>query len=193
MILNIAHVPYRRLKVWFYIQIIWIIIWELKIVLANGSTRAWPNRWMGGGQAHIHQVKSTSCTPPTPRDHVGRKRRAYVHDQVGGWGEGGIYTPAHAKWSHATLRRLYRLYARLPFKKFWLNNQSIYVQYLLTELSASQTGTWHVYFRIYHTYKSILTLSERGTWAAVEERKEPPARGAPHALDCLVRSRKVYS
>jgi hypothetical protein len=52
----------------------------------------------GGGQAPIHQVKSTSCMPPTPRDHVGRKRHACVHDQVGGWGgEGGIYTPAHAK------------------------------------------------------------------------------------------------
>jgi hypothetical protein len=51
----------------------------------------------GGGQAPIHQVKYTSCTPPTPHDHIGRKRRAYVNDQVGGWGEGGIYTPAHTK------------------------------------------------------------------------------------------------
>ena len=40
----------------------------------------------GGGQAPMHQVKSASCTPPIPRDHVGEKRRAYVHDQVGGWG-----------------------------------------------------------------------------------------------------------
>ncbi len=39
----------------------------------------------GGGQAPMHQVKSTSCTPPVPRD-IGKKRRAYVHDQVGGWG-----------------------------------------------------------------------------------------------------------
>ncbi len=29
--------------------------------------------------------------------------------------------------------------------------------YLLTKLSASQTATWHVYFRIHHAYKSILT------------------------------------
>ncbi len=34
----------------------------------------------------MHQVKSASCTPPIPRDHIGEKRRAYVHDQVGGWG-----------------------------------------------------------------------------------------------------------
>ncbi len=40
----------------------------------------------GGGQAPMHQVKSASCTPPIPRDHVGEKRRAYMHDQVGGWG-----------------------------------------------------------------------------------------------------------
>lgn len=40
----------------------------------------------GGGQAPMHQVKSLSCTPPLPRDHAGKKRRAYVHDQVGGWG-----------------------------------------------------------------------------------------------------------
>jgi hypothetical protein len=49
------------------------------------------NGW-GGGQAPIHQVKSASCTPPTPRDHIGQKRGAYVHDQVGGWeGRRNIY------------------------------------------------------------------------------------------------------
>ncbi len=36
----------------------------------------------GGGQAPMHQVKSASCT----HDHVDEKKRAYVHDQVGGWG-----------------------------------------------------------------------------------------------------------
>jgi hypothetical protein len=41
----------------------------------------------GGGQAPMHQVKSTSCTPPIPRDHVDEKRRAYVHDQSRGVGE----------------------------------------------------------------------------------------------------------
>jgi hypothetical protein len=41
----------------------------------------------GGGQAPILQVKSTSCTPPTPRDHVGRKRRAYVTTKSGGGGK----------------------------------------------------------------------------------------------------------
>ncbi len=51
----------------------------------------------GGGQAPMHQVKTASCTPPIPHDHVGKKRHAYVHDQVGGWGEGVKYTPANAK------------------------------------------------------------------------------------------------
>ena len=40
----------------------------------------------GGGQAPMHQVKSSSCTPPILRDHVDEKRHVYVHDQVGGWG-----------------------------------------------------------------------------------------------------------
>ncbi len=31
--------------------------------------------------------------------------------------------------------------------------------YLLTKLFASQTATWHVYFRIHHTYKSILNFN----------------------------------
>ncbi len=41
----------------------------------------------GGGQAPMHQVKSMSCTPPIPCDHVDEKRRAYVHDQSRGVGE----------------------------------------------------------------------------------------------------------
>jgi hypothetical protein len=41
----------------------------------------------GGGQALMHQVRSASCTPPIPRDHAGKKRRAYVHDQSQGVGE----------------------------------------------------------------------------------------------------------
>ncbi len=45
--------------------------------------------------------------------------------------------------------------------------------YLLTRLSASQTATWHVYFRIHHKYKSILNYQRVARGAAVEERKEP--------------------
>jgi hypothetical protein len=148
------------------------------------------DRW-GGGQAPIHQVKSTNCTPPTPRDHVGQKRRKYAHDQVRGWGgRRNIYPrPRQVKSRHVTTPISPTCEAAL--QKI-LTNQSKHM-YLLTRLSASQTATWHVYFRIYHTYKSTLTISERGTWAAVEERKEPPARGTPHALDRLIRSRKVYS
>ncbi len=58
----------------------------VKIVLANGSARARPNRWMGGRPGPHAPSEVNSCTPPLPRDHVGKKRRAYVHDQVGGWG-----------------------------------------------------------------------------------------------------------
>jgi hypothetical protein len=58
----------------------------------------------GGGQAPIHQVKSTSCMPPTLRDLVGQKRRAYMHDQVGGWGgRRKIYPrPCQVKSCHVT-------------------------------------------------------------------------------------------
>jgi hypothetical protein len=44
--------------------------------------------------------------------------------------------------------------------------------YLLTKLSASQTATWHVYFRIHHTYKSILTIvKERHVGPLLKSRK----------------------
>jgi hypothetical protein len=58
----------------------------------------------GGGQAPIHKVKSASCTPPTPRDHVGKKRRAYMYDQVRGWGgRRKIYPrPRQVKPCHVT-------------------------------------------------------------------------------------------
>jgi hypothetical protein len=119
------------------------------------------NGW-GGGQAPIHQVKSASCTPPTPRDHVDQKRHAYVHDQVGGWGgRRNIYSlPPQVKSCHVTTPISPTCVAAV--QKI-LTKQSKHM-YLLTELSASQTATWHVHFRIYHTYKSILTISERGTW-----------------------------
>ncbi len=88
----------------------------IEIVLANGSARARPNRWMGGGQAPMHQVKSACCMPPTPHDHVGKKRRAYVHDQVGGWGRCREKNPRprQVKSCHVTTPNCLR--ARLPFK-----------------------------------------------------------------------------
>jgi hypothetical protein len=39
----------------------------------------------GGGQAPMHQMKS-ACSRHQHREHLGQKRRTYVHDQVGGWG-----------------------------------------------------------------------------------------------------------
>jgi hypothetical protein len=59
--------------------------------------------------------------------------------------------------------------------------------------SASQTATWHVNFRVHHTYRSILNLNNcrrEALMAAVEERKEPPARRMPLTLDCLVWSKR---
>jgi hypothetical protein len=38
------------------------------------------------------------------QSHVGRKARVYAHDPVRGRGNKAVYTPAHAKYSHAMLR-----------------------------------------------------------------------------------------
>jgi hypothetical protein len=49
----------------------------------------------GGGQAPIHQVKSASCMPPTPRDHVGYVARLYsIYTQQGYtlWYLAGLYS-----------------------------------------------------------------------------------------------------
>ncbi len=71
----------------------------------------------GEGQAPMHQVKSTSCTPPVPRDHVGKKRRAYVHDQVRGWGRVmAKVNPRPRQVSHATLRPLIACVRGCPSK-----------------------------------------------------------------------------
>jgi hypothetical protein len=46
--------------------------------------------------------------------------------------------------------------------------------YLLTKLSASQTATWHVYYRIHHTYKPIFNLTiarERHVGPLLKSRK----------------------
>jgi hypothetical protein len=43
--------------------------------------------------------------------------------------------------------------------------------YLLTKLSASQTATWHTYFRIHHKYKSLLKLSEWHVRLLLKSRK----------------------
>ncbi len=65
---SIAHIP------------IYLLYWQLVARMRD------PIDGRGWGQAPIHQVKSASCTPPTPRNHIGQKRRAYMHDRVGGWG-----------------------------------------------------------------------------------------------------------
>ncbi len=89
-------------------------------------------------------------------DHVGQKRRVYVHDQAGGWGERRrIYPrPRQVKSCHVTTPIIAMCAAAL---QNILTKQSKHM-YLLTKLSASQTAAWHGYFRIHHTYKSILII-----------------------------------
>jgi hypothetical protein len=60
------------------------------------------NGW-GGGQAPMHQMKS-ACSRHQHCEHVGQKRRTYVHDQVGGWGgRRKIYPrPRQVKSCHVT-------------------------------------------------------------------------------------------
>jgi hypothetical protein len=140
------------------------------------------------------QMKSACCTLHH-REHVGQKRRAYVHDQVGGWGgRRTIYPrPRQVKSCHVTTPLSPTCAAAL--QKILTKQSKHMYMYLLTKLSASQPATRHVCFRIHHTvyihHKHNFQREARG--AAVEERKKPPARGTPHTEDRLVRSRKVYS
>ncbi len=105
----------------------------------------------GGGQAPMHQVRSASCTPPIPRNHVGKKRRAYVHDQVGGWGRWRQINPRprQVKSCHVTTPLSPTCAATLQ-KALTKQSKHMYM-YLLTKLSASQPATRHVCFRIPHT------------------------------------------
>jgi hypothetical protein len=75
----------------------WKLYWEM-VARVSDPIDGW-----GGGPGLLHQVKSTSCTPPTPRDHIGQKRRVYVHDPVEGWEDGGEYPrPRQVKSCHIT-------------------------------------------------------------------------------------------
>ncbi len=149
--------------------------------MANGSTRALPNRWMGGRPGpHAPSEVSVLHATNTAR-HVGQKRRACVHNQVGGWGGKRIIypRPRQVKSCHVTTPLSPTCAAAL--KKILTKQSKHMYMYLLTKLPASQTATWHVYFRIHHLYKSITQFQREARGATVEERKEPPARGTPHA------------
>jgi hypothetical protein len=133
----------------------------MKIVLASGSAHARPNRWMGG-RPGPHAPSEVSVLHATNNArHVGQKRRACVHDQVRGWGgKRKIPCPRQVKSCHVTTPMSPMCAAAL--RKI-LTKQSKHM-YLLTKLSASQTATWHVYFRIHNKYKPIMQFSKRGTW-----------------------------
>jgi hypothetical protein len=119
-----------------------------------------------GGRSRPPATKWSRTLHATIKHNTTRPRRQKgAHTcltQSGGGGEGGIYpqpTPSEVMPRYDTYNPLC---ARLSFKVIQ-TKQSKHM-YLLTKLSASQTAAWHVYFRIYHTYKSILTMSKRGTW-----------------------------
>jgi hypothetical protein len=126
MILNSAHVPIFEILIWhlIFFEIIienWNLYWQM-VACVRDPIDGW-----GEVQAPLHQVKSTSCTPPSPRGHVGQKRRTYVHDPVGGWGGWRRIpppTPSEVMPRYDTYNRL-PVCAQLPFKKSWLNKQSI--------------------------------------------------------------------
>ncbi len=76
----------------------------MKIVLANDSARARPNRWMGGRPGpHAPSEVSVLHATNTAR-HVGQKRRACIHNLVGGWGGKRIIypRPRQVKSCHVT-------------------------------------------------------------------------------------------
>ncbi len=150
---------------------------------------------MDGGEARPPCTKrSQRAARHHHREHVGQKRRAYVHDQVGGWGgRRTIYPrPRQVKSCHVTTPLSPTCAAAL--QKILTKQSKHMYMYLLTKLSASQPAlsTYASEFIILYIYfKHNFQREARG--AAVEERKEPPARGTPHTEDRLVWSRKVYS
>jgi hypothetical protein len=154
----------------FYFEIlIWRLILklylEMEIVLVNGSARVRPNRWMGGRPGpHAPSEVSVLHATNTVR-HAGQKRPACVQDQVGGWGgKRKIYPrPRQVKLCHVTTPLLPTCAAAL--QKILTKQSKHMYMYLLTKLFASQTATWHVYFKIHHIYKSITQFAKRGTWS----------------------------
>jgi hypothetical protein len=101
MILNIAHVPIFEILI-LHLILFWNYNWELKFVLANGSARARPNRWMGGGgpgplaPSEVSELHATNTARPRSpnKAHV----RARPSRGTGGGGDGGEY-PRQLKFS----------------------------------------------------------------------------------------------
>ncbi len=145
--------------------------------MANDSARARPNRCMGGPPWPVARPGPLTPSevhdfmPPTPRDHVGQKGVHTCTTESRGWGGRRILypRPRQVKSCHVTPPII--AYVRGCPSKI-LTKQSKHM-YLLTRLSASQTATWHVYFRMHQKYKFMLNCQRVARGAAVEERKEP--------------------
>jgi hypothetical protein len=71
----------------------------------------------GGGQAPLHQVKSTSCTPHTLSNHVGQKGARTCTTNSGGGGKEENIPPPTPSEVMPHYNTYNRLRARLPFKK----------------------------------------------------------------------------
>jgi hypothetical protein len=110
---------------------------------------------------------------------------ARVRDQVGGWGgRRKIYPrPCQVKSCQVTTPLSPTCAAAL--QKILTKQSKHMYMYLLTKLSASQTATWLVYFKIHHICKSIThtIFKERHVGPLLKSGKsrQHVARRTPHA------------
>ncbi len=149
------------------------------------------NGW-GGGQAPMHQMKSACCTPPTPRARRPKEVHVHARPSRGVGGRRIIYPrPRQVKSCHVTTPLAPTCAAALQ-KILTKQSKHMYMYCWPSSLPHRlQLDTYASEFIIYIHQKYNFQREARG--AAVEERKEPPARGTPHTEDRLVRSRKAYS
>ncbi len=118
----------------------------------GGEARPPCTKW--GQRAARHQHRETRRPKEArmrtrPSRGVGGKEDIYPH-------------PRQVKSCHVTTPLLPTCAAAL--QKILTKQSKHMYMYLLTKLSASQTATLHVYFKIHHIYKSITQFLKRGTW-----------------------------
>ncbi len=140
--------------------------------------------------AHVYAVMLITWGLPMSV-HIGRRACALAWPRRGVGGGVEMNTPTHAKCSRATLWHTNP--PCVPLSKFWQNKQAVLADHALC-LSGRKLA--YILHRSQNTYRSILNFNncqKEACRAAVEEWKEPPARGMLLTLDRLVQSRKVYS
>ncbi len=145
LILNID-VPICRLKIWFEFkfEIIienWKLFWQM-IVCVRDPIDVWGAPRPVAGPGPLTSSEVHDFTPPTLCDHVGQKGARTCKTSRGVGGKEDIIPPPTPSEVMPRYDTYNRLRARLPFKKFSLNNQSICTCWPGSLLHRLQLGTY---------------------------------------------------